>query len=283
MTKLLFVSTILFSAFLFGHAANAQNVPMGTKQTLEFVSDTTLGDPIEGALTLCVLQTVEHIAHLGWRGAQHYVLSRDHCTGEEHFAYPATQLIEDRINGDIPANISPEPELSLKYIASSFSLWIVAGLLILFILNILTKSGSNERKRKKLIGDVHPYVHRMVEVMAHAARANGKIETAEVTHILETVQKISGVTPTIEQVIRVINLTPKIRADKEYKALGRGLDADGRQSMFNAAVSVIAADGVIDRKERKWLAKLGRGLGYRKAEMMEIFEELARTNEPIVA
>lgn len=277
MTKLLFALTLFFSSFLIGQTANAQSFPMGTKQTLEFVSDTTLGDPIEGALTLCVLMTHEHVAHLGWWGTQSYVLSRNRCTGGEHFAYPAVQLIEDRINGDIPANISPEPELSLRFLGNSFSLWLVAGLLVLLILNLLLKSGSSERKRKKLIGDVHPYVHRMVEVMAHAARANGKIETAEVTHILETVQRIGGVTPTIEQVVRVINLTPKIRADKEYKALGRGLDAEGRQKMFNAAVSVIAADGVIDKKERKWLAKLGRGLGYRKAEMMDIFDELNGT------
>ena len=271
------IAIVAGSLFATGASAGIP-IPYGESGKLVFVSETDLRDDDGSPLALCTLWTRKHIAYVGYWGGQEYVLSQNQCTADWFYEYPADAMVEDRVQGLIPASVSNEPELSLGFAAYCFSAWAAAALIGLIWANGALADSAKARKRRRLLGDVNPYVARMIEVMTHAARSDGKISDVEIDLMVRTIKQQAGVSIAVEDLLRVINMTPKIKSDAQFKDLGRGLDAAGRQNMFHAGVAMIAADGVLEKSERKWLSRLGTGLGYKKRDLVEIFEELNSGN-----
>lgn len=278
MRKFIALAAILAGSWIATGAAAGIPIPYGESGKTVFVSETGLRDDDGSPLALCTLWVRSHVAYVGYWGSQEYVLAPISCTGDWSYEYPAEEMIEDRVQGLIPANISNEPEFSLGFAAYCFSAWAAAALIGLIWANGALADSSKERRRRKLLGDVHPYVARMVAVMTHAARSDGNISDVEIELMRKTVRDYANVSVSIEDILRVINITPKIRSDAQFKDLGRGLDTTGRQNMFYAGVAMIAADGVLEKSERKWLSRLGTGLGYKQRDLRAIFEELNNTD-----
>ena len=274
MRKLIALIAVVAGALLATSASAGIPIPYGESGKMVFVSDTDLRDDDGSPLSLCTMWTRKHVAYVGYWGGQEYVLSQDQCTADWFYEYPAEAMVEDRVQGLIPASISNEPELTLGFAAYCFSAWVAAALIGLIWANGALADSAKARKRRKMLGDVNPYVARMITVMTHAARADGKISDVEIDLMLRTLKQHAKVSIDVQDLLRVINMTPKIKSDAEFKDLGRGLDAEGRQNMFHAGVAMIAADGVLEKSERKWLSRLGIGLGYKKRDLKQIFEEL---------
>lgn len=274
LKTLLAVITFVVGSLLSTNASAGIPIPYGESGKTVFVSETELRDDDGSPLALCTLWVRSHVAYVGYWGSQEYVLAPNNCTVDWSYEYPAAEMIEDRVQGLIPARISNEPEFSLGFAAYCFSAWAAVALIGLIWANGALADRAKVRRRRKLLGDVHPYVERMVTVMTHAARSDGNISDVEIDLMRKTVKDYAGTSVTIEDIVRVINMTPKIRSESQFKDLGRGLDADGRQKMFHAGLAMIAADGVLEKSERKWLSRLGTGLGYKARDLREIFEEL---------
>ncbi len=274
MKKILVSLLFLLSVFSANAAFAGIPIPYGSAQKLVFVSETEIRDSQNRLLSLCALWTRQHLAYVGYWGSQVYVLAENGCVDDGYYEYAQADLIEDRIAGIVPANVSDTPPINLGFLAYCFTAWGAAGIIGLLWANGVLAERSKLKRRRKLLGDVHPFVERMVTVMTHAARADGNISDVEIELMRKTVRDYAGVPVSVEDIIRVINITPKIKTDAQFKELGRGLDAQGRQSMFHAGLAMIAADGILHKSERKWLARLGAGLGYSSRDIRTIFEEI---------
>lgn len=265
----------VLAGLAFATQASARGIPIiyGSSDKMSFVSETEIfeaGQP----LALCALWSRQHFFYVGYWGSQKYVLAENNCDADSYFFYTTEEIIEDRVAGIVPASIPNEPQLTIRFVAYCFTIWGAVGLIFLIWANGALADRSKLKRRRKLLGDVHPFVERMIAVMTHAARSDGNISDVEIDLMRKTVSKYSNKPVTDEDILRVINITPKIRTDAQFKDLGRGLDAEGRQQMFYAGLAMISADGVLEKSERKWLSRLGSGLGYKGREIRAIFKEL---------
>jgi len=267
--KIIIALMVFSMSVVFGNPANARGgaIIYGTSQWLDLFAETQIVDSEGDTLTLCVLNTKSHVFYLGYKGSQEYVFSNDHCEGDSYYTRFSERFAEADLQGLIPEGANGKPTASMETLFSFYGLWPVAGGLLLFGLLSLLSRRAKLKERDRLIGDVDPFVHRMIVVMCLAARADKRVKKQEVKVISSMLHDFAQMKASDKQIRKVINLTAPLSKPDQFKALGKGIETEGRKELFLASLKVLVADGKIVAHEQSWMAKLGRGLGFTADDM----------------
>lgn len=264
------VALMVFSMFLvLGNPAHARGgaVIYGDSVWLDFFAETEIVDTEGDVLTLCILNERSHVFFLGYKGTQEYVFSNNNCEGDSYYTQFSERFAEADLQGLIPEGANGKPMASLGTLFSFYGLWPVAGGLLLFGMLSLLNRRAKRKERDRLIGDVDPFTHRMIVIMCLAAKAHKKVKKQEVKAISSMLQDFANMKASDKQIRKVIHLTAPLSKPDQFKALGKGIETEGRKELFLASLKVLVADGKIVSHEQSWMTKLGRGLGFTPDDM----------------
>ncbi|MCY1125735.1 TerB family tellurite resistance protein [Frigidibacter sp. RF13] len=118
----------------------------------------------------------------------------------------------------------------------------------------------NKGKRGRLMGDVTPAVRVMIEVLCHAAKADGQIDDREVSVIANIIPQLTGTPVSREIVAEMARLADPRLSPSGFKAFGKGLRSEQRELIVQSALMVVSADGQVSPKEQAFISGLVQGL-----------------------
>lgn len=250
-----------------------------TTEALVFVAPTEIPGPDGSNLSLCMLTETQSKLFINfWRSAEGYGLAENKCKTDSYFGMDAATLADAQAQGLIAASIPAEPKLTLSQMLNGmWGLGLLAGLLIFAGVGYLNKSRLKSA-RHAAMGGASPQALRVLDIMCHAAKADGAVDASEIAAIAQTAQQLTGEAFATEQVAQMIQLSEKDLSDGDFKALGKGLSEEGKRLALRGALMVVAADGAVAQSEQAFIGGLSRALGVDGTEVGRIFEQLVGTN-----
>lgn len=238
------------------------SLPYGWDEQLSFVASSEIPAPSGGMMTLCHMTTKYHLAYLGfWRSSNGYVLSESQCAGEGIYEIDAEGVSEAKSAGLLGRMVPIHPRMSLTDFASGFA---GLGLVALLALGLGVRQVMRRRQlmiRKEILGIQDPAVFAFIDAMCHAARADDHTAEEEVEYILGVARDLTGLDYNAMHIQAAIHHCPRLGSADDMKHFGAGLSLHQRQLIFQGALTVIAADGAIDRSEKRFLNAMAKGMG----------------------
>lgn len=275
MYRLLFPILALLALLMPGTAA-ARDVPIvrGTVEALEFVTETTL--PMAGArLSLCHYTTTDTLYGLGvWTVSQGYVLSDAGCQGGSFFDDPQ-RIAAGFANGQIPAGTPETARFTAMQVMTGFTIPLgVAALLGLLVLRRLLSLVGRRRPRAidrmEVLGLEDGPTFRFIDLMLHAANADGRAQPEELAYIKEKAKAVSGLDYEDAHIEWAITHTDRIKSRRDFRRFGEGLSVEQKRVMLRGALAVLAADHHMSRTERGFVANLTQALGLLREDVDNI-------------
>lgn len=244
-------------------------------QQLHFVTHTTTGNGAGGRMALCHLSEKSHIFGVGfWRSMEGYALSYADCTGEQYVPLSPERMARMIASGEVPESLPVEPNMQMAQVVSGFAGTAAIGATLgLFGLLKLLATGRRRRRRAAMTG-ANGFGQRVLDVMCHAAKADGVVDPEEVKLIAFASQKLTGSAYPAEQIERLIGMAGVKISDDEFRAFGAGLDAHQRETLMRGALMVTVSDGTITQSEKGFLARLAASLGISALEMQGMLRSL---------
>ncbi|MEO1274326.1 MAG: TerB family tellurite resistance protein [Pseudomonadota bacterium] len=270
----MFLAT-LACLIVFTDPATAKRGAAERTQSLTFAGETSVPGPDGAPLDLCVFRSSwTAFGFIGVWESRSYVFSDAACAGTAYMTLPGNGFDVARADGLLPAALPKTPPFSLgERLNTSWGAFAIAGLILLAIVKLI-RARIAAGARARVLGRADSMGKRAATVMAAAARADGRIDAREVALILETVNRMTDVPLERDEVIYVIENTPKM-TPKELAGLGKGLDEEDRRDLVQAAIMITAADGTLDGKEKRFIGALAGALRLTKADLEMIFGRMA--------
>ncbi|MEL6531964.1 MAG: DUF533 domain-containing protein [Pseudomonadota bacterium] len=243
--------------------AEAARISYSITEEMEFIAPTEItGFGAGKDVALCRLYKETSVFGIPvWLSAQAYVLSTSECTGVSYFDDP--QLISQALSdGRIAASVADQPAFTIlervQRHPASF------GLALLVLLNIAWrlrgKRPSRLEQRLEVLGLQEGPVFRFIDVMLHAAKADGTTQPEEVAYIRQKATDLTQLEYSDEHIAWAIDRTEKLNSPRDFRIFGQGLTPDQSRVVLRAALAVVAADGTMTRAERKFISQLATGL-----------------------
>jgi len=244
-------------------------------QQLHLAAPTRISSGNGNSMALCHLSTKHHIFQLGfWRSLDGYALSYTGCTGERYVPVDAARMQRMRDAGEVPADLPVEPQMQTAQLVSGFAGTAALGATFgLFGLLKLIASARRRRRRNAMTGATG-FGQRVLDVMCHAAKADGIVDPEEVKLIAFASQKLTGTAYPDEQITRLIGMAGDRLSNEEFRAFGEGLSAQQKETLMRGALMVTVSDGTISQSEKGFLARLAASLGISSIEMQGMLRSL---------
>ncbi|MCO6383258.1 MAG: TerB family tellurite resistance protein [Vannielia sp.] len=278
MRKLGYVAAVAALAFTAtSHEAEARRggaVWMDSQQ-LHFVAPTSMGNGTGGVMALCHLSTKSHLFQIGFfRKMESYALSYDNCTSERYVPVEPARMESMIAQGLVPASLPVEPNMQVAQVVSGFagSAAIGATIALMGLLKLLRAAGR--RRRRGAMTGANGFAQRVLDVMCHAAKADGVVDPEEVNLIAFASQKLTGTAYSPDQIERLIGMAGTKVSDAEFRAFGEGLNAHQRETLMRGALMVTVSDGTITQSEKGFLARLAATLQISGPEVQGMLRSL---------
>lgn len=244
-------------------------------QQLHFVAPTNISSGNGNAMALCHLSTKHHIFQIGfWRSMNGYALSYDGCNGERFVPVDTARLERMIAAGDVPAGLPAEPKMQTAQLVTGFAGSAALGATFgLFGLLKMLRAAGRRRRRNAMTG-AGGFAQRVLDVMCHAAKADGVVDPEEVKLIAFASEKLTGSAYSPDQIEQLIGMAGTKVSDDDFKAFGEGLDARQRETLMRGALMVTVSDGTISHSEKGFLARLAASLGISALEMQGMLRSL---------
>lgn len=242
---------------------------------LHFVAPTTISNGTGGRMALCHLSKKSHIFQVGfWRTLEGYALSYEGCQGERYIPVAPERMARMIGAGEVPEALPVEPKMQLAQVVSGFagSAAIGATLGLMGLLKLI--AGARRRRRRNAMTGADGFGQRVLDVMCHAAKADGVVDPEEVSLIAFASQKLTGLAYPSEQIERLIGMAGTRISDEEFRAFGEGLNAHQKETLMRGALMVTVSDGTISQSEKGFLARLAATLGISALEMQGMLRSL---------
>ncbi|MGR3793774.1 tellurite resistance TerB family protein [Vannielia sp. SX4] len=244
-------------------------------EQLHFVALTRTGNGAGGQMALCHLSTKSHFFGIGlWRSMESYALSYDNCTGQQYIPISPERMQAMLRAGDVPPSLPVEPKMQIPQLVTGFAG--TAGIGATFALFGLIKlfAGMRRRRRRNAMTGATGFAQRVLDVMCHAAKADGVVDPEEVKLIAFASQKLTGAAYPADQIERLIGMAGTKVSDEEFRAFGAGLNAHQKETLMRGALMVTVSDGTITQSEKGFLARLAATLGISALEMQGMLRSL---------
>lgn len=111
--------------------------------------------------------------------------------------------------------------------------------------------------------------------MCLIAKASGETSPAEVEMIAAVILEKTGRHFSIQQVAQMIEQTEDQLAPKDYASFGKGLSAEAREKLIEAALLVAVASGEIREAEHSRIVNLAQGLNISAASFRKTLHTVA--------
>ncbi|GHA42158.1 hypothetical protein GCM10008927_03280 [Amylibacter ulvae] len=275
----LITSAALFSlSTTFAEARRGASIH--TDYSMEHVQDidsAKLGTTDE--LSLCAVVQQKSILGFAnfWRSKDQHVFAKNRCDTDSYNSFDAEQFAKFQEDGVIDGTLAYKPKMSIKdYFSGFWVLWVIGGF-VLFAIWKKIQSMKLARARRGALGDVTPVAEKIVFAMAAAAKADGRIDEAEVKQIHEIANKMADDPISMENVRAVIANTPNKMTEADFKSIANGLRAADRNLTVTAVLNVVAADGELDEKEKHFLGQLCSGLGVNEENFASLWMDFVST------
>lgn len=246
--------------------AEARRGGGGYSEGMLFIAETTEVDDKGAPLSLCILEKTNKIMFFPiYRSAQSYALAPNRCDAENYYGITADKFQMGQVLGIFPEDLPIEPKLSMQQMAGG--MWGLALGLPLILLGIAGKIGGRAPKPK-----LDSFADKVVSVMCYVARADGKIETAEVNAMCNVLHQLTGKNYDPQQVGQYAMSLSGEMTDRELKKLAKGLDQDHKNVLVQAAIMIAGADGLMDGTENQIIYRLSKAMkvgGEKVDEMLD--------------
>ncbi|MBF9029010.1 DUF533 domain-containing protein [Rhodobacterales bacterium HKCCE3408] len=277
-----FLAGLVLALPSMAEAARGIPVVRGTEAHLSPVAIDAIPVDAGKPLSLCHLYEVDTIYYLGaWMTSNGYVLSEDQCQGTRYFNDPA--LISSAFSSGLLDGVPETPAFTIRQYAEGYTIWGIGALLMLIVLLKKILSGSSRaapaargsrrmQERMEVLGLPDNAVFRFIDAMLHAAKADGTAQPEEVDYIRRKAIEIAQLDYSDEHIAWAIDHTDKLKGPRDFERFGRGLSPEQARMVLRAALAVIAADGTMTRKERRFVAQLTAGLRLDLEEVHRILD-----------
>lgn len=121
-----------------------------------------------------------------------------------------------------------------------------------------------------------PIATKLLDVMSHAAKSDGQVDTVEIDLIVSASMQLTGTAFDREKVMQIMDLAESKVNNIDFKGFGAGLSGKERLGLVHGALMVIAADGKLEGKEKEFVARLARGLNVPTGAVQELFNEMLK-------
>lgn len=225
-------------------------------------------------MTLCHLTTTSELQGVPvWLSSKGYVLSENSCLGQRYFDMPEA-ISAGFANGDISADIPPSPQLSPIERLRGQGPVAFAALFLSFILLKLIFRRRTPRivQRQEVLGLSNGPVFRFIDVMLHAANADGAPKPEEIAYIRAKATELTQLEYSDDHIAWAIERTEKLRSPRDFAIFSHGLTPDQSKVVLRAALAVVAADGKMSRDERRFISQLTTSLALNPKEIEKVMQ-----------
>lgn len=261
----------LLTAILLTSAASqiqAERAFYSTQQHLIYVAPSKFENETE-QLALCHLVETGSILFFNiWRSALTYALSNNDCNSSSYRELSIADLKTAQALGLISDSIPTKPRLTLKSRAEGF--WGVAAIALwLAYEGLKWRRAQKAKGRKKAFTEgVTPATEALVDVMCHAAKADGYFYPGQSQVIKQAVKELTGESVALEDVKRVATLAEDLFHPEGDKSLIQGhmkdlieeRTNDEQLIMMRGALTVVAVNGKLFFDEAEFIYALAEAM-----------------------
>jgi tellurite resistance protein len=177
--------------------------------------------------------------------------------------------------GSFPADLPDTPVFAPRDYAEGFGLWgLLAGLLSVFFVR-RRLSGRKRKIRQAILTLEDSPAFRMIDVMCHAAIADGRIDPREVAYIQEVARELTGLDYSEAHIRETIARADRLSRPEHLASFAKGLTLSQRHLILQAALSVVAADGQMEKRENRFIGLLLAGFRLTKDDLDQALRILA--------
>lgn len=264
--------------------ANVFSSAFGPVHKTTYVDNTYITSTGGNHFALC--HAVETQAFMGmgmWIVSDGYVLSETNCDGQSARENPG--LINVAFAAGALNGTPREPVLSMRQRVEGHALFGILGLIAIAGLGwrisrrgpaqLAEGAASRRNERKEVLGLEDETVFRFIDVMLHAASVDDTPSAEQIEYIRVRAIEMTEVDYTDDHIEWAASQTEKLNDAADFAQFGTDLDQEQSRLMLRAAMAVLAADGDMTIKERKFVKLLSEGLGLGEAEARYLLQEPA--------
>jgi len=273
------ITTLIASIFVFSMLASGADARRGggygTNENLSFVASTSEfnnGSP----LSLCHLTKTVHVMFLNfYRSVEGYGLAENGCDTESFFQLDDEDIRQLRQAGSIPKTVPDLPKLGTADLVKGFWGWLVviAGVGALVLAQVKRK--QRKAQREQLMGQVDPRQRAIIDLICHAAKADGTIDKNEVVAIQNIAKTNLNIVLDFARVEQIATLAEENLSDNGLKALLKNIDVNAYADVMRAVLAVVAADGVLAGKEQQLVGKIATEMRISGEQIRMMLVEIA--------
>lgn len=256
------ITTFIASIFVFTLAANTAEARRGggygTSENLSFVAQTSEVDNGQ-PLSLCHLTKTHHVLFMNfYRSVEGYGLAENNCDTESFYELSSDNLQALRTIGSIPKDVPDEPKLATADLLKGFWGWFVVAGGVAFAVFAQIKRKQRKAQREELMGNVDPAQRSIIDLICHAAKADGTIDREEVIAIQRIAQAILNINLDLPRIEQIATLAEEDLSESGIKTLLSNINVNGYGDVMRAVLMVVAADGVLDGKEKVLVGRMAK-------------------------
>ncbi len=257
------IAFILAALFLASQAQARGAVQFGQHETLIFAAETQRSGPT-GPLALCHRTNMRTMFFMGyWLENRGMVLAPNGCASESYFGlapgFDAAELAETPI---APLN----RDIALHYARGFF--WLYAVPIFLLISTLMTRrnKAKAETRREALALEPGP-VFQFIDAMCHAAAIDGCADQSEISYITDVARDLTGRDYRDEHFEFAVFHCDKLRSAGQFRQFAIGLGVEQKQMIMRGVLSVVMADGTLEKSEKTFLKNMSKALGLRRKDV----------------
>lgn len=262
MKKAVLFAACLAVCLTTGGAANARKPVSLNGAELHFVTETGIPGQDGRDLSLCLLTQTYGVGRFSfWRSNRGYVTSDQACSGDYYFTISEKRLARAFEKGLVPQETRETPTMTMgQFLGGFYGLFLTIGTLLAVSLAPLLIRRRRTMTSRGLDGASN-FHRRLLQIMCHAAVADGHLAAAETKLIRMTAYSYTRKDFTIDEIEQIIKACPKELSFEQFQAFGEGMTDDEKITALEAALAVIAADNRILAAETWFIKGLTTGLG----------------------
>jgi hypothetical protein len=165
------------------------------------------------------------------------------------------------------------PEGAVVLLESTNVTSFVAGILVLFAITLMATrymSDSRRELRREILGlELGPQFH-AVDVMTHCVWRAGKIDIDRLHRALEIARNVTDMDYRLDHLHEAALRADRLVGPMSFHHMRDTMEPAQRIVVFNAALSVLLADGPLSPGDRIFLKTLARGLGLGRSDLRDL-------------
>jgi uncharacterized tellurite resistance protein B-like protein len=250
-------------------------------QELVLVSETRILSPNGEPLSVCKMIETETVFFLNFsRRATSFGLAENRCDTDTWYPLVGEELEAARRDDRIARMPGGDPALTLRETVTGYWGWALVVPVLGVSVGGRLRARQRRRAREAALGGPAGFASRLLDVMCHAAIADGHIDQAEIRHIQAAATQLTGEALSETAVREAIASASSALTTTEFQQFGRGLSLDERKAVFKGAFLVMCGDGLMAEREKDFLGKLAGGL---RLEQLHLDEVIASLGAPDTA